>query len=192
MRQDARDRVTVDLRGAGPVVHERAAARGVTVAAFVRQAVLTVTEQSPGAVDEREDGNAESTGKLVKVTLRLPAAHAFLLAKRARRADVSQGAYVAGLIDGTPPQVAVDRREAITALLRSTDQLAVISTDLTTFMRLLRQGKSASPQLEGHRAELMSLSNDLRGHLAVAGRFLSELHESTSRRSGAPSASRRT
>jgi len=86
----------------------------------------------------------------------------------------------------------VDRREAITALLRSTDQLAVISTDLTTFMRLLRQGKSDSPQLEGHRAGLMSLSNDLRGHLAVAGRFLSELHESTSRRSGAPSASRRT
>jgi hypothetical protein len=130
------------------------------------------------------------TGPLVKVTLRLPAAHTVMLARRARAADVSQGTYVAGLIDGVPPPVAVDRREAMAALLRSTDQLAVINTDLNTFMRLLRQGESA--QLEAYRAGVMSLSDDVRGHLTVAGRFLSDVSGSTSRRARARSVRRGT
>lgn len=42
--------------------------------------------------------------QVVKVTLRLSVAHAVVLASRARVADVSQGRYVAGLIDGKPAQ----------------------------------------------------------------------------------------
>jgi len=92
MPADSRDRVTVDLRGAGSVVHQWAMAQGLTVAAFVRRAVLKMAE---AAVDPAESCPPVSTADrrhLLKVTLRLPAAHALLLAMRARAADVSQGA----------------------------------------------------------------------------------------------------
>jgi hypothetical protein len=188
MSREMRDRVTVDLRGAGAHVRERAAARGVSVAVFVRRVVLAATEQPPDGGREEVDG--VKTGPRIKVTVRLPAAHAVMLARRARAADVSQGTYIAGLIGGVPPPVAVDRREAMAVLLRSTDQLAVISTDLNTFMRLLRQGESA--QLEAYRAGVMSLSDDVRRHLTVACRFLSDVSGSTSHRPRVRSVSRRT
>ena len=42
-------------------------------------------------------------GLPVKVTVRMSATHAVTLATRAHSADVSQGAYVAGLLDNAPP-----------------------------------------------------------------------------------------
>ncbi len=130
MVRDGRDRVTVDLRGAGPVIQQRAAAQGVTVAALVRRAVVVLAESpeaeaaGPASVDRTEDG------ALVKVTLRLPSAHALLLASRSRRAEVSQGIYVASLLEGHALSAASpDRREAIAALSQSTDQLAMLGMD---------------------------------------------------------------
>lgn len=43
MAAGSRDRVTVDLRGAGPVVQAKATAQGLTLAAFVRRALMTIT-----------------------------------------------------------------------------------------------------------------------------------------------------
>lgn len=69
MARDGRDRVTVDLRGAGPLIQQRAAAQGLTVAALVRRAVLAMAESpeaeaaGPAGVDRTEDG------ALVKVTV---------------------------------------------------------------------------------------------------------------------------
>lgn len=172
--QSRRDRVTVDLRGAGARIHERAAAQGLTTAAFVRQAVHALTEQPVSSVDVPAAGSRKPDQQIVKVTLRLSAAHAVLLATRARKADVSQGAYLAGLLDGLPPPPStLERAEGISALLRSTDQLAVIGADLNGFMRLLRLGSSAG--IEAYRDGVMSLTGDVRRHLEIASQYLADV-----------------
>lgn len=178
MARDGRDRVTVDLRGAGPVIQQRAAAQGVTVAALVRRAVVVLAESAeaeaagPASVDRTEDG------ALVKVTLRLPSAHALLLASRARRAEVSQGIYVASLLEGHAlPAASPDRREAIAALSRSTDQLAMLGMDLNGFMRLL--GRVPDERLEPYRAGVRSLSMRVQQHIEQASQLLIDLQQAT-------------
>ena len=187
---DRRDRITVDLRGAGSRVHEQAAAQGMTVAAFVRCAVLAASDESE--VQEGPDALDDSSSRLriVKMTLRLPVGHAFLLARRARACELSQGMYVARLVDGSPPPAASpDRREALRELMRSTDQLAAIGTDLTAFMRLVRTGKG--DQLEAYSARLMSLCDDVRRHLNVLSEFLAGLAQDSARSGGRSANGRR-
>ena len=185
MARNGRDRVTVDLRGAGQLVHQRAAAQGMTVAAFARRALLGAAHEAPdpsltmAPIDSPEPGT-------IKVTVRMPIAHALLLSRRARAADVSQGSYLAGLIDGTPLRTAPDRRDALAALVRSTDQLAIICTDLNAFMRLL--GVGTQEQLDPYSARISSLAADVHGHLEVAGRFLADVSKARSTRSVASSA----
>lgn len=125
----------------------------------------------------------------VKVTVRLSVVHALLLARRAHAADVSQGRYLAGLIEGTPAFTSPDRREALAALVRSTDQLAILCTDLNAFMRLLRIGAKA--ELEPHRARVASLAADVHGHLEVAGRVLADVGKPAKTRSTSSHSGRR-
>jgi hypothetical protein len=159
MAAGSRDRVTVDLRGAGPVVQARAMAQGLTVAAFVRRAVMTIAEAPVDSSDMRWIASSDAEQRLIKVTLRLTADHALLLATRARSAEVSQGSYVAGLLDGQPPpRAASDRREAIAALAKSTDQLAVMSTDLKTVLRLIQT--AAPERAEPFRGKVRTLLED--------------------------------
>ena len=106
--------------------------------------------------------------------MRMSATHAVNLATRAHSAGVSQGAYVAGLLDNAPPSpLQPDHRVAIGALLTSTDQLAALSADLNAFMRLLGRGNPAA--LEPYRAGVMSLNKDVQSHLAAASRLMAQL-----------------
>jgi hypothetical protein len=189
MARHGRDRVTVDLRGAGELVHERAAAQGMTVSAFARCALLGATRNHVPEQSQPMTPFGSPERGTIKVTVRLSVAHALLLARRARAADVSQGSYVAGLIDGTPLRTAPDRREVLAALARSNDQLAITCTDLNAFMRLL--GSGTQEQLEPFRARIYSLAVDVRDHLAVAGRFLADVSKGTATRSPGSSAGAR-
>lgn len=179
MTRNGRDRITVDLRDAGEVVHQRAVAQGMTVAAFARRALLGAARDAPEPSEPSAPDEVPARGT-VKVTVRLPIDHALLLATRARRADVSQGRYLAGLIEGTPVLTSPDRREALAALVRSTDQLAILCTDLNAFMRLLRIG--ARKELEPYRARMASLTAEVHGHLEVAGRFLANVSKTAATR----------
>ena len=174
MAADGRDRVTVDLRGAGSVVQAKAMAQGLTVAAFVRRAVMTIAEMPTDSTESHSVAPSEAEHSLIKVTLRLTPDHALLLAMRARSAEVSQGSYVAGLIEGQPPpRAASDRREAIAALAKSTDQLAVMSSDLQTVLRLIR---AAPPErAEPFRGKVRTLLEDVRAHLDMACSYLADL-----------------
>lgn len=174
MATGSRDRVTVDLRGAGPVVQAKATAQGLTLAAFVRRALMTIAETPTDPTGSHSVATSEAGERLVKVTLRLTADHALLLSMRARSAEVSQGSYVAGLLEGQPPpRAASDRREAIAALAKSTDQLAVMSTDLQTVLRLIR---TASPErAEPFRGKVRTLLEDVRAHLDMACGYLADL-----------------
>lgn len=184
MAAGSRDRVTVDLRGAGSVVQAKAMAQGLTVSAFMRRAVMTIAEAPVAPIDAHSAVTHDAEQPLIKVTLRLPAAHALLLAMRARSADVSQGSYVSGLLEGLPPpRAASDRRESIAALAKSTDQLAAMSTDLQTVLRLIR---TAPPErAEPFRGKVRTLLDDVRAHLDMACGYLADLQCT------APSRSRR-
>ena len=155
--------------------------QGTSSAALVRTSLRTLLDNSHADEHEIDSGDRAPIGTVVKVTLRLPAAHAFLLARRARAADVSQGDYVVGLLDGTPRvPPPPDHAQAIAALARSTDQLAAISTDLNAFMRLV--GRVPRSELERYRAGILTLADDVRRHLAVAASFIAELKPARSRK----------
>lgn len=176
-----RDRVTVDLRGLGEQLHVLATTQGTSSAALVRRSLRALLDNSHRDAHGIDNADKAPIGKVVKVTLRLPAAHAFLLARRARAADVSQGDYVVGLLDGTPRvPPPPDHAQAIAALVRSTDQLAVISTDLNAFMRMV--GRVPRSELERYRAGILTLADDVRRHLAVAASFIAELRPARGRR----------
>lgn len=169
-----RDRVTVDLRDIRTQLQAQAVRRRMTAAALVRQAVKAMLDDAPGDADD--SGSIDRTGgdRVVKVTLRLPVGHANLLASRARGAEVSQGLYVASLIDGVPAQpLAPDHARAIAALMASTDRLSALSADLNAFMRLL--GRAPRSELEPYRASIRSLADDVRVHLASAAALVAAL-----------------
>jgi hypothetical protein len=178
VKPNSRDRITIELQGLRAHAHALAAARGVTTAALARKASVALLEAERddglGEQDAPRHGTVAAAATHVKVTLRLPAAHVVLLSKRARAADVAQGSYVVGLIDGTPyvPRPA-NYAEALGALVRSTDQLATTGADLNAFMRVL--GHVSAPELEPYRASLRSLTDDVRKHLAATASLVAEL-----------------
>lgn len=95
MGRDSRDRVTIELRGMRERLHTLAELRKMPTAALVRKAIAALLDDElSDAGTSRNGTTATVDGQVVKVTLRLPAAHAVALATRARAADVSQGAYV--------------------------------------------------------------------------------------------------
>lgn len=173
MARRARERVTVDLRGVGPRLQAQAAASGRTMASVVRAAVLTLLD-AEGGLHEPDRAFELIDAHVVKVTVRLGAAHAVRLALAARRVGVSQGTYVAGLLDGTPPLTrAADHDTAVAALTDSTQKMAAMSSDIHALIRFVSRGSMA--EAEKYHASFTSLSGDLRTHLEIASRVLAGL-----------------
>lgn len=179
-RHSARDRVTVDLRALGPRLRAYAAIQGKRPSTLMRKAVSQMLDAAPApdcGVRQEPDG----AGEVAKVTLRMSGAHARSLAERARAAEVAQGDYVCGLLDGmAPAPPAADHAVSVAALRASTDRLAVVSSDLATFMRLL--GRVQAAELESYRAGMVSLTTDLREHLACAAALVADLRSARSAR----------
>ena len=175
MGRGSRDRVTIELCGMRERLQSLSAARAMTPAALVRKALAASLDCAPcnGEIADHETASVGG-GQVVKVTVRLSEAHAVALATRARAAGVSKGAYVAGLINGTPPgPLSIDHSRTVAALMGSTDQLAAMAADLNAFMRTV--SRVTSSQLEPHRASIGSLVQDIRSHLAQASELVAEL-----------------
>lgn len=175
MGKPQRDRVTIDLRGLREPLQARALVNQMTPAALVRQAVLAYLVPKSG--DQKPAPNPLKyvrEEQVVKVTLRLPAGHAALMNYQARIADVSKSIYVAALIEGAPPPR--NHTQTVAALQASTNKLAVISTDLSAYLRILLMVKpGASQELERFRAGIMTLNEDIRRHLDTASALVAEL-----------------
>jgi hypothetical protein len=172
--RNSRDRVTIELRGLRERLNALAAARKTTTAALARKAIVSLLDAEPSDNQIGRNDAVMPDVQVVKVTLRLSAAHATALATGARSADVSQGAYVAGLMDGMPPNpLPPDHTHTVAALVGSTNQLAAMGADLNAFMRLLVRG--SSPEIERYRAGILSLADDVRSHLASAALLVAEL-----------------
>jgi hypothetical protein len=170
-----RDRVTIDLRGLREPLQTRALVNQMTPAALVRQAVLAYL--APKAGDQKPDPKPLKyvrEEQVIKVTLRLPAGHAALMNYQARIADVSKSIYVAALIEGAPPPR--NHAQAVAALQASTNRLAVISTDLSAYLRILHMVKpGASQELDRYQAGIDTLNKDIRRHLNTAAELVAEL-----------------
>ena len=178
MATASRQRVTVDLRGAADRLHAFAAARHMTTAAVVRMAIRqaldgqvyadsTVTQPARTLIDRTAN----------KVTIRLAPEAATALATRARAADVSQGHYVAGLLEGSPPPMRPsDHGDAVAALAKSTDALAGLRVDLNAFTRMMRM--AGANGLAGQGKELDAMSKQMLEHIAIASRLIIGLQPS--------------
>ncbi len=185
-----RDRVTVDLRGVGERLRAQAAARRVTTGAFVRRAVLLQLDEAASGGQTLTPAAFGPAGPVVKLTLRVSAAHAVALATRARQADVSQGAYVAGLLDGHPPDpMPPDRAAAIAALVASTDQLAALGTDISALTRFLRQANAAAAA--PYRQRIDDLFVEVRQHLKQAADLFGAVIPVRTQRGGMTAIARR-
>jgi len=185
MANPARERVSIDLRDLGPALRAYAEARHLTVADVARLAVAAVLESSSHGVDVHQ--NAEPVAlddKPVKVGVRLRGEVAARLSTRARACGLSHGAYLTTLIEEAP----APPLEVVTALRSSTDQLAVVSTDLNQLVRTLQRGASAPGPLVD--AWLRPLVNEVRQHVGIASRLVSELRPARelSRRQDGPRA----
>jgi hypothetical protein len=188
MTRHRRERVTIDLRGIGPRLRAHATVRGKTTASVVRAAVVAMLD-AQGASEAPGVGLEPVDARTVKLTVRLGILHAVRLAHSARRAGVSQGTYLAGLLDGVPPSPRpMDHGAAVAALADSTQKVAAMSADIHGFLRLMRNAKAG--EAEKYRATLMSLSKDVRLHLEVASRLMAGL-TSRQRMNGSAATARR-
>lgn len=168
--------VTVDMRSLKAALVARAQAERVSVSVVVRRAV----ERELG-LDDSSRGPAcagqavRLTGSTVKLSLRLTCAEAEQLAAGARRAGLSRGAYMAGLLAGVPSLAdgSVSRPDRLSALNASCAELSTLSRNLHHLTSLLRQGQVRAAM--EFREMLDTLGVDVREHLAMAAGLLAEL-----------------
>jgi hypothetical protein len=174
MASPSRDRVTIDLRGIGDAVRAAADCRGMGVAQLVRRAVvMSLDLRATAAVPARSDGQTPGQA-VVKLTLRLPQAHADALMMNAGALGLSYGEYVARLVDGSRlPQPVAERQADRAALLASNDRMATLSTDLVALVTLLRQAKVE--QARPYRDRLEAADTEIRRHLDRASALIDRL-----------------
>ena len=105
----------------------------------------------------------------VKLGFRISPDLSALLTARARECGLSQAAYLARLIAGSP----TPSHDLVVTLGSSADQLATVSADLNELIRVLRRDASSSGPLVEQL--LKPLTDDVREHLRLASRVVAEL-----------------
>lgn len=187
MNTTAHDFVTVDMRGLKAALVARAQAERVSVSVLVRSAVardlgLAARDEAGRMVESAE---RPTSATAVKLSIRMSAEEARQLAAGARAAGLSRGAYLAGLIANVPVLSAGGgRTEHIATLMASCAELSTLSRNVHRLTVLLRQAnvEPARP----YRAMLDTLASDVRRHLELAARVLSDLQPQS--RSARPTA----
>jgi hypothetical protein len=168
--------VTVEMRGLKAALVARAQAQRVSVSVLVRGAV----ERELGLVDasterERAAPATAASGSIVKLSIRLTSGEAEQLDAGARRAGLSRGAFLAGLLAGVPALTAVagSRADCLAALTASSAELSTLSRDISHLTALLRRGEVRVAQ--EYRRRLDTLGDDVRTHLSLAAGVLADL-----------------
>ncbi len=168
--------VTVDMRGLKAALVARAQAQRVSVSVLVRGAV----EHELGLVDssaqpEGAIGTAASAGPILKLSIRLTSGEAEQLDGGARRAGLSRGAFLAGLLASVPSLTgdSASRVDCLAALTASSAELSTLSRDIHRLTALLRQGEVGPAQQ--YRRLLDTLGDDVRAHLSLAASVLADL-----------------
>jgi hypothetical protein len=168
--------VTVDMPGLKAALVARAQARRVSVSVLVRTAV----ERELGLVDASAEPEgamrtAATAGPIVKLSIRLTSGEAEQLDAGARRAGLSRGAFLAGLLANVPSLSggAGGRLDCLAALTASSAELSTLSRSVNHLTALLRQGEVGPAQQ--YRRLLDTLGDDVRAHLSLAAGVLADL-----------------
>lgn len=175
MAAAAREYFTVALRGLRAALAARATHDGLTESDVLRSALATMLATGQDDTCEAiEPIAARSTSPHAKLSVRLMHSAASRLDTDARAAGLSRGAYLARLIQITPPVASsTERIAACKALNNSSEELAVMSRDINHLTQLLRQGSIAAAKAYAARHE--TLDRDVRSHLALAATVLADL-----------------
>ena len=171
------------MRGLKAALVMRAQAERASVSVVVRRAV----ERELGLIHaaRRPDVDGAPAASTVKLSIRLTGAEAQQLVAGARRAGLSRGAFLAGLVAGVPSVVdgAAGRPDYLAALNASCAEISTLSRNLHHLTALLRQGQARAAQ--EYRRMLDTLGNDVRAHLGLASAALAELRPARQGRSDA-------
>lgn len=175
MAPSSRDRITVDLHGLKAALVQRAQTLGVSPSGFVRSTLAAALGGSSSLTIERPRArSAASSGSRVRVSLRMNREHATETLEAARRAGLSPGDYVAGMVAGVPALMGGPKQtEYIAALIASSAELSTLTRNIHHLASLLRQGESRAAR--EYREMFDTLAGDVRGHLMLAGRVLADL-----------------
>ena len=185
------NRMTIDFRRHGPALAAIAQSRRMTSAALARAVVCdwleahTVDASPTNAIDTALDGSVllQKDAPFAKMTLRMPADRAAKLARQARAAELSQGMYVAQLLDEqSDAPLLVSPRETLAALVRSNAELAALYGDLRSLVRALKL--VPYPELADIDVLAAGLVEDMSRHLDSTAAQLATLPASWRRVAG--------
>jgi hypothetical protein len=175
MDPSSRDRLSVDLHGLKAALLDRANALGVTPSGFVRATLAEALEQ-PVGLDAVTPPRCPvgSSGDRVRLCMRMTREHARATAEAARRARMTPGDFVGGLVLGVPVLSAGgSRAEHIATLIASSAELSSLSRNIHRLSALLRQA-NVEPARQ-YREMLDTLAADVRHHLELAAVVLADL-----------------
>jgi hypothetical protein len=187
METSSRDRISVDLQGLKAMLVERSRALALSPSELVRK-VLVKELGEPAGVDSLPHRShlVRPLGTRTRLCLRMHIDHAAATLEAARRAGMSPGDYVAGLVAGVPAILSGGgQADHVVALTASNAELSTLSRNIYHLTHLLRQAE-VGPALY-YRDMLDTLSGDVQRHLALASGVLADL-----RPRGQPPQQRRT
>jgi len=176
MNTPSHDFVTVEMRGLKAALVSRAQARRVSVSVLVRAAI----ERELGlvAASAEPEGAMRAVapaGSIVKLSIRLTSSEAEQLDAGARRAGLSRGAFLAGLLANIPSLSGgtSSRLDCLAALTSSSAELSTLSRNINHLTALLRKGEVGPAQQ--YRRMLDTLGDEVRAHLSLAAGVLADL-----------------
>ena len=161
--------VTVDMRGLKAALVAHAREQRVSVSVVVRDA-LTKTLALEAGVSSRA---APPFAGTVKLSIRLTADEAERLAKGAKAARLSRGAFLAGLVDGVRVLSSGGRTDHLSALIASNAELSTLSRNVRHLATLL--GRSEMRAAQQYRSMLDGLTGDVEKHLQLVGDALKQM-----------------
>lgn len=168
--------VTVEMRGLKAALVARAQAQRVSVSVLVRAAVeRELGFVDPSAEPEGATRTAATASSIVKLSIRLTSGEAEQFDAGARRAGLSRGAFLAGLLANVPSLTgdSASRVDCLGALTESSAELSTLSREIHRLTALLRQGEVGPAQQ--YRRLLDTLGDDVRAHLSLAAGVLADL-----------------
>ncbi len=175
MQTNPRERISIDLQGLKAALMERSQALGVTPSELLRVALAQVLD-TPATL-KRETAVRQSMKRprdRTRLCLRMGQEEATATMAAARRAGMSPGDYVAGLVAGVPVLLNGGRRsDHIAALTTSNAHVANLSRNVYALTRFLTQANVQQARV--YRDMLDTLNGDVRRHLMLASSVLAEL-----------------
>lgn len=175
MESPTRERISIDLQGLKTPLMARSQALGVSPSMLIRKALEHALETAAAPAQHSPWRTSRAhPGDRTRLCLRMGHEDAMAVQAAARRAGMSLGDYVAGLVAGVPVLLnGGGWAEHIAALTASNFEMSSLSRNIHALTRLLTQANV--PQARVYRDMLDALNGDVRRHLEHASCVLREI-----------------